>query len=382
MTIAVADALEQGRRAERRFADVRALATSFLFEFHDAIEKLPGATPARELVVTRALQYLDSLAREASGDVELTRELAQSYLRVGDVQGLYFESNLGRIPEARASFEKAVALFTEVSRARPSDAGATADVAQATLRLGSTFQQSDPGRARTLMQDALRLLSTDPASASPDPRVRMTLAMAYTGLAENTLSTPDDSLAARNRALDLFRAVADANPRHEEAARWLSISLKRRAALRLGRMKDPAGASADLAAAATIDEARIARDPSNAQARLDLALGESYRSAALRQSGDLEAAFDALERAMTIRRHVVDADPRNVRALALLLGDYVKAGEILRQLGRVAAARETLLEGAALADHLDPSVPITPELAAVRADLHAQAAPATVSPKP
>lgn len=31
-------------RAERRFADVRALAGAFLFDFHDAIQDLPGAT--------------------------------------------------------------------------------------------------------------------------------------------------------------------------------------------------------------------------------------------------------------------------------------------------------------------------------------------------
>ena len=36
-----------GERAERRFNDVRKLANSFLFEFHDAIQRLPGATPAR-----------------------------------------------------------------------------------------------------------------------------------------------------------------------------------------------------------------------------------------------------------------------------------------------------------------------------------------------
>src|SRR5262249_39357611 len=44
--------------AELRFNDVRRLANSFLFEFHDAIENLPGSTPARELVVKRALEYL------------------------------------------------------------------------------------------------------------------------------------------------------------------------------------------------------------------------------------------------------------------------------------------------------------------------------------
>src|SRR5437868_2177946 len=79
--------LQQRARAERRFNDVRQLANSFLFEFHDAIKDLPGATSARELVVRRALDYLDSLANEAGNDEQLQRELATAYQKVGDVQG-------------------------------------------------------------------------------------------------------------------------------------------------------------------------------------------------------------------------------------------------------------------------------------------------------
>ena len=50
-----------------------------MFEMHDAIVALPGSTPARQLLVTGALEYLDGLAREASGDASLQRELANAY---------------------------------------------------------------------------------------------------------------------------------------------------------------------------------------------------------------------------------------------------------------------------------------------------------------
>ena len=82
-------------RAERRFNDVRKLANSFLFEFHDAIRDLPGSTAARALVVKRALEYLDGLAKESAGDRALRRELAEAYQQVGDVQGNPFMPNLG-----------------------------------------------------------------------------------------------------------------------------------------------------------------------------------------------------------------------------------------------------------------------------------------------
>jgi hypothetical protein len=70
-------------RAERRFNDVRRLANSFLFELNDRIEQ--GPTKARELLVQRALEYLDSLAQEAGSDLSLQRELAAAYQKVGDV---------------------------------------------------------------------------------------------------------------------------------------------------------------------------------------------------------------------------------------------------------------------------------------------------------
>ena len=73
------DADAQRSQAERRFDDVRRLATSFVFDFHDAIANLAGATPARQLVVSKGLEYLDSLAKDAAQDQSLQRDLAEAY---------------------------------------------------------------------------------------------------------------------------------------------------------------------------------------------------------------------------------------------------------------------------------------------------------------
>jgi serine/threonine protein kinase/tetratricopeptide (TPR) repeat protein len=97
-------------RAERRFNDVRALANSLMFEVHDSIRDLAGATQARKLLVSKALQYLDSLSREAAGDASLQRELAAAYEKVGEVQGNPFAANLGDPAGALASYRKALAI--------------------------------------------------------------------------------------------------------------------------------------------------------------------------------------------------------------------------------------------------------------------------------
>lgn len=91
--VGIGATLYQAKKAEARFNDVRQLANSFLFEFHDAIEDLPGSTPARELVVKRAVEYLDKLAAESVNDPTIQRELATAYEKVGRIRKLIlFES--------------------------------------------------------------------------------------------------------------------------------------------------------------------------------------------------------------------------------------------------------------------------------------------------
>ncbi len=96
-------------RAERRFNDLRKLAHAVVFDYHDGIENLPGATPVRQRMVKDALEYLDSLSREAD-DPSLRRELVEAYVRISNVQGNDFHSNLGDTAGALASARKAVAI--------------------------------------------------------------------------------------------------------------------------------------------------------------------------------------------------------------------------------------------------------------------------------
>jgi serine/threonine protein kinase len=106
-------------RAERRFNDVRQLARSVLFDYHDAIKDLPGATRVREQLVKDALTYLDSLASEATGDPDLQRELAAAYERVGDVRGEAFSASLGDRTGAMESYRKALRIRETMVAADP-----------------------------------------------------------------------------------------------------------------------------------------------------------------------------------------------------------------------------------------------------------------------
>lgn len=97
-------------RAERRFQDVRKLAYSLLFEITPKIENLEGSIPAREALIARSIEYLDSLAAEAGNDPELLSELAAAYEKIGELQGHHTKPNIGDLAGALESYKKANAI--------------------------------------------------------------------------------------------------------------------------------------------------------------------------------------------------------------------------------------------------------------------------------
>jgi serine/threonine protein kinase len=109
-------AIYQARIAQRRFQDVRKLAHTFVFDVHDEVAKLDGSTKAREMIVQTGLQYLDNLAKNAGGDLELQREIAAAYMKIGDAQGYPTQPNLGRIADAVASYRKAGGIYERIAR--------------------------------------------------------------------------------------------------------------------------------------------------------------------------------------------------------------------------------------------------------------------------
>src|SRR4029077_3296658 len=136
----------QRLRAENRFQDVRGLANSVLFELHDAILPLPGSTRARELLIKRAQQYLDSLASESTGDDSLQHERAMAYERVGDVLGLPSQPNLGQSAQAVASYRKALEIEGRLAASDPDNNSLQRDMAKIHNRICRVDQNT--GRFR------------------------------------------------------------------------------------------------------------------------------------------------------------------------------------------------------------------------------------------
>ncbi len=343
-----------GERAERRFNDVRQLANSFLFEFHDAIQHLPGATPARELVVKRALEYLDSLAKEAGSDPTLQRELATAYDKVANVQGAPYRDNLGNYQGALASYRKALGIREQLRQGSKPDEKLQSEIGRDHGEIGDLLKVTgDLSAALASYEKALVVLRGIPNPSNETQReialvqTRYSTALTESGemakAVENQqsalavtdkliLANPSDRELARDQAIQTMRLgddyqamgrLPEALAKEREAVvLFEALAVKTNAqslrdigvvyehlALVLQKMGDKRGAiELELKAVAGDEEAAKA-DPSNALVRRDVYVG-LYRLATMQSGlGDLRGAMTNLRRAISLCESESVANP-------------------------------------------------------------------------
>jgi len=209
-------------RGDRRFQDVRRLSNSFLFEFHDAIATLPGSTPARELIVRRALEYLGTLAKEGGGDPALQRELAEAYQKLGDVQGMATWANLGDTGGARESYRAALAILEPLAAGPDGTARDRDEMALCHLRLSKVAINSwDIERALEHARRAVELREElrRSGAAGPDAANRLGSAYHNFGLVLSLRGDKRGALEVLRKSLAQFETARRANPGDVNALR-------------------------------------------------------------------------------------------------------------------------------------------------------------------
>ena len=155
-------------KAERRFNDVRKLANSNLFDVYPEIENLAGSIKARETLLVNVLNYLDSLANEAGGDLELQSELATAYEKVGDVQGASNTQNLGNYKTGVETYLKAQGLREAVVRAAPDNLEAKESLANNYFMTAKTLWYASRTKEAEEMYEKGIKLRRELAAAMPD----------------------------------------------------------------------------------------------------------------------------------------------------------------------------------------------------------------------
>src|SRR6185295_5840265 len=303
----------------------------------DAIRNLPGSTPARELVVEKALEYLDSLAQEAGDSRDLQRELAAAYQKVGDVQGLPDFQNLGDTRGAEASYRRSLGIRRALLAADPLDVEAKRGIGLVHSRLGKVRgARGDAAGAEAELRAALEIAEELWAHRS-HAKARRDLFAARTLLGDARKKAGDPA-----RAMELFRgalALADQgkkeSPQDAERQRDDQVAAQRVLATTLNDISewrqgagDLAGARAAARRAVSICSGLLTVDPKNSQARTDLAETERRLGAAQEASGDFAGALASYSQALAHDRDLAAADPGDPSRLGTVAQDLERIGSV------------------------------------------------------
>lgn len=384
VTAALYRRAEIARQSEaERFAQVRSLARYQLFDLYEAVANLPRSTPVREEMVSKAQRYLEELRLLGNASPDLVIETAESFRRLGDIQGGPGIANIGNKEAAKTSYARALAMLDGITPEARSTNGW--ELGRARLLLSKArsdfFNDFEPKRAVAGAADALALLP----DGSSSPTIAATRAIATAGLGEYLLYSGENARASRQMenaetafaALDLAKLpkpIAEearvrraANYRNQalaliemkrpdEALRALqggdalwnamrrnapdnrrymrsqSVHLMQLGALQ-GELDRPAEAQAAYAEAEALARQNLALDPADEAARFAVESISAERAHYLGTIGHTREALALLDPILQRRRALAAAAPEDAKRAVDVLVMLRPFGDVYRAAG-------------------------------------------------
>ncbi|MBK9216883.1 MAG: protein kinase [Chloracidobacterium sp.] len=341
--------------AERRFNDVRKLANSIVFELHDSILDLPGSTPTREVLVSRALEYLDELSASHPDDPKLQMELADAYEKIGDVQGGLFEFHLGQREKAAESYRKAFAIRERLVLSAPNSLEFRRKLAASLFKLGNMlWVETKMNESLEAYRQALDIY--DSLGGQPDAEVLVETAKTLTriGYVKAAGGDLDGGDAALERAYKLLNEARTLRPSDISVLMATAGSLEASGTIENAAKQNFDSARSLYANALVIWKELYTERPNSVIIKRGLA--RSYHNLALAQyniawkSGTTAGKVDALKSVNTAHSayaEMATSDPSNQELRRQLSDSISLKAKLLIEMGQIETARSMLLDSRA-----------------------------------
>ena len=197
------------------------------------VPNAPIVSKETAALLEEMLPFYDRLAQQTGNSDDLRFRTAEANRRVGAIR-----QRLGQTEDAVKSYDRAIALFLELSSRAPTNSSLTLKVAQVQNELGRLFtSQRQTAQARRSHLAALALLETGAAAPSSPPAMRFELARTYffLGLPERPLpttapreedkpeQTSGDCRDRLTKAVSLLRALSASPPANPEYQHLLAL---------------------------------------------------------------------------------------------------------------------------------------------------------------
>ncbi len=303
-------------KAEKRFNDVRTLANSFLFDLAPKIEKLPGSTPAREELISLALEYLDSLSKEASDDLELQRELAAAYEKVGDLQGNQMGSNLGDSEGAAKSYKKALNIRQKLYEQNPNELKVMSDLASSLAKTSEIQRQVGTSeKVKEYFEKSLELRK-EIVNRNPndfEARKNMAIALRGKGLLLYSDAKYKEAIKQYDLAKEIYEKLLQEKPENSEVTENIAyIYVDYGEAYGWDDNLEAAETSLKKAVDMLTPLAEKNSNDQNLQRLLMLAY--SKKGASTIETENYQKAINEYDKAVEIAENILKVDPQNFRA--------------------------------------------------------------------
>lgn len=292
------------------------------------------------MLITRSLQYLDSLSRESHGDLSLQRELAAAYARLGDLQ--VYRDGTEEATGAIASYQKAFSLRETIYSSDPRKVNDAVALADSSRQMAEALMDNgDPVAALPYSNRAVelneRLASADPGNV----KVLQELAHDYANQANvlagdldwSNLGDNRTALAVRRKQLEVASRVASLRPdvaaekrRMADAMIMLGDQLLVNGERRSARAQYLQAQQLMESLLGHIESAQLLNDSD--------ALFQRLANVNL-QNGDLAAAKAACRKALDNSERLAHADPQNSWARVMLAEDHARLAYVLSRSGKL-----------------------------------------------
>ena len=353
-------------RSERQFAETRKIANSLLFEIHDSISNLSGSTPARKLLVARAVEYLDNLAKDAQNDMTLQGELAAGYEKIGDVQGNPLGPNLGEAEAAIESYRKALAIreMLAVETENPAEQYAAAMLHSKLFRIKQV--RNDLAEAEVHCRESIRILERLTNAEPANLLNQVTTARFYLELGD-LLATQkdgdhDEILRNYGKSISISEAIPETEETNKKASDGLSLNEKifsvtqmayRRLGQRFEMRKQPSEALANYQRALEASEKLAAAAvPRKASSEIVTAISLGNVGRLQASAGNFDDAFVKVRKMVEICEKAAAEDPKNRLAVSQLSLAHGSLGYVYRMQKNLQSALESLHRSAKIQEEL------------------------------
>jgi len=331
----IATTMWEARIAARRFDYVRQLAHTFLFDVYDSVQNLPGSTQVRGLIARTGTDYLDRLAGDAAGDPGLQLELAEGYLKLGNVEGNPYNPSKGDSAKALENYRKALPLAQAAWLSRPHDPRSEQTLARVHVAFADTLPfQGKAADALDHVKQAEKLFGDIAAAAPASAEAKLDLSGAWDAEGDiqggaRTFSLGHDELAtaAYEKALALIPDLAPSDPFYLRGTRGRAVELAHLGDMEIRAHRIEPGL-ADYDQSLHTAEALARTHPNDTRVEDVLAVVLNKIASEKTQIGDNKGAIESYRRALAMDESILAADPNNEKARSGILAVSKNMGDL------------------------------------------------------